>query len=129
LSVPRDATPFRRDDKGYAAYMFMYKENTEENREKVQKAVNELKAIWKAGQPNLTGPQNLGYSNLGRPVFFQCVFEQIIDPARFRKDFEYAAKDKAPLVFGANYPRLQELKKKYDPEERFSKWFPITPAA
>jgi hypothetical protein len=73
LSVPRDATPFRREDKGYAAYVFMYKENTQENRERVQKAVKELKAILKEGQPNLTDSQNLGYSNLGMLAFFRCL--------------------------------------------------------
>ena len=47
MSVPRDATPFRRDENGFAGYMFMYKENTEENAEKVRNAAKELKAIWK----------------------------------------------------------------------------------
>jgi FAD/FMN-containing dehydrogenase len=36
--------------------------------------------------------------------------------------------DRAPSVFGSNYPRLQQIKKKYDPEMLFSKWFVITPA-
>ena len=36
--------------------------------------------------------------------------------------------DRAKLVFGENYPRLQEIKKRYDPENIFNKWFPITPA-
>ncbi|KLO07487.1 FAD-binding domain-containing protein [Schizopora paradoxa] len=36
--------------------------------------------------------------------------------------------DKARRVFGDNYPRLQTIKKKYDPEVIFSKWFAITPA-
>ncbi|KAH9850079.1 FAD-binding domain-containing protein [Lenzites betulinus] len=36
--------------------------------------------------------------------------------------------NKAKELFGANYPRLQEIKKKYDPELVFRKWFNITPA-
>jgi hypothetical protein len=36
--------------------------------------------------------------------------------------------DKAKVLFGDNYQRLQSLKKKYDPEVLFSKWFAITPA-
>ena len=36
-------------------------------------------------------------------------------------------KNKAEALFRENYPRLQELKKKYDPENIFNKWFAITP--
>lgn len=36
--------------------------------------------------------------------------------------------DKARLLFGVNYPKLQQIKKKYDPELVFNKWFNITPA-
>ena len=32
-------------------------------------------------------------------------------------------------AFASNYPRLQEIKKKYDPENIFNRWYPITPAA
>ena len=37
-------------------------------------------------------------------------------------------KDKAKALFLDKYPRLQELKKKYDPENIFNKWFAITPS-
>lgn len=32
-------------------------------------------------------------------------------------------------LFGPNYERLQHLKARYDPENVFSKWFAIAPAA
>ncbi|KAG8957291.1 hypothetical protein FRC03_010292, partial [Tulasnella sp. 419] len=31
-------------------------------------------------------------------------------------------------LFGSNYPRLQQIKKMYDPNMMFNKWFPIQPA-
>jgi len=37
--------------------------------------------------------------------------------------------NKAKILFGDNYPRLQQLKRKYDPDLLFSKWLPIVPAA
>ena len=36
---------------------------------------------------------------------------------------------KPAAIFGENYARLQELKKKYDPDLMFFKWNPITPQA
>jgi FAD/FMN-containing dehydrogenase len=36
--------------------------------------------------------------------------------------------EKSSLVFGENYKRLREVKRKYDPELVFRKWFPIAPA-
>lgn len=36
--------------------------------------------------------------------------------------------EKLNAVFGENLPRLRELKRKYDPDLIFNKWYPITPA-
>ncbi|PVF97284.1 FAD-binding domain-containing protein [Serendipita vermifera] len=35
--------------------------------------------------------------------------------------------DSAQLLFGGNYPRLQKIKAKYDPNSMFKSWFPIRP--
>ena len=35
----------------------------------------------------------------------------------------------AAILFGKNYPKLQQVKGKYDPENIFNKWFPITPVS
>lgn len=34
----------------------------------------------------------------------------------------------ARRVYGPNYPRLQRLKRKYDPDVVFNKWFCVRPA-
>ncbi|KAL5487869.1 hypothetical protein ACEPAI_5977 [Sanghuangporus weigelae] len=36
--------------------------------------------------------------------------------------------ERSRRTFGDNYPRLQQIKKKYDPDVLFSKWFQIVPA-
>jgi hypothetical protein len=36
--------------------------------------------------------------------------------------------EKSSLVFGRNYEKLRLLKRKYDPNMVFKKWYPITPA-
>lgn len=59
----------------------------------------------------------------------------------FTKDTELARKraygnyvvenlspDHSAVLFGDNYPKLQKVKQKYDPEMLFKNWFPITPA-
>lgn len=37
-------------------------------------------------------------------------------------------KDKAQVAFGENYPALRQIKKIYDPDNVFNRWFAITPA-
>jgi len=36
--------------------------------------------------------------------------------------------EKSAELFGTNYPRLASIKRKYDPDSVFNKWFAITPA-
>jgi len=40
---------------------------------------------------------------------------------------EVCSTERGKKIFGDNYPRLQKIKKKYDPDVVFSKWFPINP--
>jgi FAD/FMN-containing dehydrogenase len=37
-------------------------------------------------------------------------------------------KNNAEVLFDDNYPKMREIKKKYDPENIFANWFAITPA-
>lgn len=36
--------------------------------------------------------------------------------------------NRSQIFFGKVYPKLQVIKKKYDPEQVFNRWYPITPA-
>ena len=55
------------------------------------------------------------FSHLG--LFFFC-----LDPDAGSQG------DKASVAFGENYQRLGEVKRVYDPDGVFNKWFPIAPA-
>ncbi|KAG9041417.1 hypothetical protein FS837_012282 [Tulasnella sp. UAMH 9824] len=64
-----------------------------------------------SGSSSKDAQESLGYVNYADPF---CTLNETD---------EYAKK-----LFGTNYPRLQEIKKKYDPELVFNKWFAIRPA-
>ncbi|KAH9942500.1 FAD-binding domain-containing protein [Epithele typhae] len=51
------------------------------------------------------------------------------DPAGEEGAPATAGASKAEVNFGSNYARLREVKKAYDPEQVFNKWFNIDPAA
>ena len=55
-------------------------------------------------------------------VFSSRIFFLLLDPDAANRA------DKAVMAFGENYQRLSEIKRVYDPEEVFNKWFPISPA-
>lgn len=48
----------------------------------------------------------------------------LVDPDAVVKEKAF---EKAKLIFGDIYERLQRLKTKYDPECVFNRWFPIAP--
>ncbi|KAG8901313.1 hypothetical protein FRC01_009880, partial [Tulasnella sp. 417] len=64
-----------------------------------------------AGSSSKAAQESLGYCNYG-DLF--CTLNETD---------EYTKK-----IFGSNYPRLQEIKKKYDPDMVFNRWFAIQPA-
>ena len=39
-----------------------------------------------------------------------------------------ASPNRAEQLYGENYMKMQQIKKKYDPDMVFNKWFVITPA-
>ena len=132
-SIPNDATPFIRVSYGNVVNIIRWAANTEENLKFARAASREIADIILASNVDLADADNIGYGNYGAlrsgPV-------KILVLLRLRLDPEIAVggidggpvDDKAHVLYGDNYPRLQALKQKYDPEMLFSKWFAITPA-
>ncbi|KAG6864200.1 hypothetical protein C0991_011625 [Blastosporella zonata] len=111
--VPANATAFRRDPTPSILVLGIWKTDTEANTERGRKVAHELAQIVKGGQDDMTETESLGYSNYDA------------EAVSGEKD---SVPDKAKAVFADNYPRLQRIKKQYDPDNIFNKWFPITPA-
>lgn len=64
-----------------------------------------------SGSSSKAAQESLGYANYG-------------DPFSTRNETDKYAKK----LFGPNYTRLQEVKRKYDPDMIFDRWFAIRPA-
>lgn len=135
-SVPRDATAFQRYPYPNILNFLRWEENTQENVKWAQTTSRKVMEIVTSGNEELSGGLKInGYGNYGQcfeQILMNCMDESmwffIVDPEVDGGDGGPVS-DKAPVLFGANYPRLQSLKKQYDPEMLFSKWFPIRPAS
>ncbi|KAF5333332.1 hypothetical protein D9611_002268 [Ephemerocybe angulata] len=87
-------------------------EKTQEARATAQKLVD----ILIEGQKGLSKTEQSGYTNYDT------------DAALLDVGYTAGNGDRAKLAFSSNYPKLQIIKKKYDPENVFNRWFPIIPA-
>ncbi|KAK7695635.1 hypothetical protein QCA50_000271 [Cerrena zonata] len=107
--VAPDATPYRRNLKGNGLMLIQWKHDTPEYSQKAKDAVRELSSLLRS--------DGEGYGNYGGNI----------DSASAIKD-GVAPPDKSRKLFGDHYPKLQAIKKKYDPDTIFNKWFLIAPA-
>ncbi|KAJ3514878.1 hypothetical protein NLJ89_g2101 [Agrocybe chaxingu] len=112
-AVSTTATAFRRE-KANNALVSLFWDAFQDRHGEARGLAHELCALVTEGQSGMTTSEGLGYSNY--------------DPDGTETKGTAAAVDKAKLVFGENYPRLQAIKKRYDPDNIFNKWFPIVPA-
>ncbi|KAI0663139.1 FAD-binding domain-containing protein [Cubamyces menziesii] len=109
-AVPDGATAYVRGLTANALCLVIAANDGEEVRRYMQDAARELIGMF-AERPE----DNMGYGNYSPDS--DALVNQGSVPV-----------DKAKLLFRTNYPRLQQIKKKYDPDMVFNKWFVITPA-
>ena len=133
-SIPNGTCAFERSDFNHGITLMTWKNDTPENLVLARSIGRELANIVAIGQREYLGQVEQGYGNYGTLVY---IFRIQRLPYLIFSDLDHGpeeedgvvVKDKAEALFGKNYPRLQELKKKYDPENIFNKWFAITPCA
>jgi len=113
-SVPDDATACIRLPYNNVLCTIRWSENTEANLRFARDASRQLVNIVLEANIELTPAENIVYGNY--------------DPELAVGNNDSESDHKANLMSREHYPRLQALKKKYDPDILFSKWFAITPA-
>ncbi|KAJ3554251.1 hypothetical protein NP233_g12460 [Leucocoprinus birnbaumii] len=114
-SVPFNSTAYRRNPKPNCLILlgWLGSAHTAEMVDGARILTHEI-ATCVAGEANLKdSSKTQGYANY--------------DPEGVKGDGD-EVKDKGAIAFGDNYPRLQKIKRKYDPESVFNRWFAITPA-
>ncbi|KAL1708775.1 hypothetical protein EV121DRAFT_196437 [Schizophyllum commune] len=101
-SDPNDETACLRRDTSIVGIYAFWDEVTAENFAKGQSMVRDIASIVQKSHPDLA--EHEGSGKKGQPD------------------------DKARATFGAKYPKLQRMKKKYDPGNIFNRWCPVKPA-
>ncbi|TDL29769.1 FAD-binding domain-containing protein [Rickenella mellea] len=108
-SVPNDAMAFRsRGPQTNIIIISYWENNTPEKLARARSIAHDFVSIVTSSEIAPLENENSGYGNN------EC------DPV--------LSEEKRLRLFGNNYPRLQQIKKKYDPNSVFNKWFPIVPA-
>ncbi|EMD40453.1 hypothetical protein CERSUDRAFT_80123 [Gelatoporia subvermispora B] len=109
-SVPNDATAFRRGRRTNVITNLTWDDDEPGKYALAKESASQLIATMGDVNP----AEAVGYGNYSSDAL----------PAQGT-----IAEDRSRILFDSNYPRLQELKRKYDPDMVFNKWFVVTPAA
>lgn len=127
-SVAHDATAFRsRGPKGNVLAQVAWANDTPEKSKRGRDIAHELTGIITAKEREAHEYENSGYGNYGRCRRIVRRAAWLTTRASLEGE-EKVSPEKTHKLFGDNYPKLQQIKKKYDPEMLFAKWFVIQPA-
>ncbi|TCD66649.1 hypothetical protein EIP91_001067 [Steccherinum ochraceum] len=105
-SVAASATPYRRDLPGNTLIVTQWKNSTPENAVKAKEITQGIAEVMPKGE---------GYGNYTPESDALPVAGAV-------------SSDKSKQLFRDAYPRLQTIKKKYDPDMIFNQWYTVVPA-
>lgn len=108
----------------------VWHENASEDQATGRELCHALTDVVAYSQSDAAVSLNRSYGNHGAK--YLCLlqvfcFKRLIHCISTESD-EMSSSERSTKLFGSNYPRLQQLKKEYDPDFMFNKWMPITPA-
>jgi len=134
LSFPRDSTAFLRWP-GISCVIFgqWVGDDSQEKLEAVKSAIYKIAGIVDRAEDTFVSSENTGYGNYSKQSSIFLVPPELtaisVDEENVTdKDGQTKKQYRTAALFGDHYPRLQALKKKYDPDMVFNRWNPITPA-
>lgn len=127
-SVPADETPYRRNLPGNGVCFVFWDENTPGLEARAKGLVDELSSMVK-----VPGMHYGNFSESSCTVFdamsvLAYAPQQGADTEALPSPEGVVKPVRAKELFREHYPRLQEIKKKYDPDMMFNKWFVVHPA-
>lgn len=142
-SVPISATAFRRQLSPNILASLRWDGGAPERTGEAKNLIAELEDVFVRGQDGLSDSDKLGYTNYGHGQFYSLrwiVRTRCLCSLFLSTDVEIPVGHiahpslaqvtaRSQLAFSANYPRLRDLKKKYDPDSVFNRWYPIAPAS
>ena len=134
--VATDATAYAHRDPTVTVLAFgMWAEDTLERTAFAKDATSQLLKMTTDAEKIIDEKDNVGYGNYcafanGYFAAFGAVIlmSSLLGFTDVDGGSVSETLQKAKALFGNNYPRLQQIKSKHDPELLFSKWFPIIPA-
>lgn len=129
-SVDKSATAFfNRGDHFNVLVGCAWKVNNPDQAKYGRDAVYEVSDLIVAGEESPEESKARVYGNYGEHSKNSSTCRSIYEFSSLTDTEDLINRNKASELFGSNYPRLQQLKKKYDPNVIFDKWVVIYPAS